>query len=412
MRAGKMNKPFFLILTLITAAAIASAEGCASNSAPNNADEDANEIENSNDAETKEYPLIFSTPLRAEGRWIKDANGNKVVLKGVNWSGGEQPEMTMQGLDKSDVRDVARAIKKLGFNSVRLVWANELVEKNPVIAAEKLAANPSLVGKTAMEVMDAAVEALALEGLLIIMNNHNSDAIGCCQVGDGNDLWYNDRYPEEAWIADWKFIAKRYRDNPAVIGADLRNELRKFADWGQTTFGPEYDWASAAEKGGEAVLAEAPHWLIIVEGLGFGRNLVGAAERPIVLTVSGRLVYSSHDYPWSQREGIDASVGDYEELKNNLDKIWGFLLEEGKPYTAPVWLGEFGTCNTCWNQGKDDEKVWFQSITRYLKENQVSWSWWSLINGDSWGLINPETGEPYSPELVEALMKQTAPDIK
>ncbi len=347
------------------------------------------------------HPLPFVPPLHTEGRHIKDAAGAEVVLTGFNWSGAEGPDFVPSGLDRMDVGDIARLLSTNGFNSVRLVWSSALVETNPVVAAERLAANPRLVGMHALEVLDAVVEALGDAGVLVILNNHIGDAMWCCQVTDDNVLWYNDRYPETAWIDDWRAIVARYRDNPAVIGADLRNEPRLFAGWGDSA-GIELDWASAAERGGEAVLSVDPDLLIVVEGLNFGRDLQGVAARPIVLSVAGRLVYSAHDYPWSQRKGFDATVDSYEELRDNCDTLWGYILEEGKPYTAPVWLGEMATGNETWNNGSN-EQLWFDSIRRYVGERGIGWSWWTLTPSNGFGVFDPETGRPFSPGLVQAL---------
>ena len=39
-------------------------------------------------------------------------------------------------------------------------------------------------------------------------------------------MWYTPEYPEEVFFEHWTFMAERYLDNPLVIGADLRNEVR------------------------------------------------------------------------------------------------------------------------------------------------------------------------------------------
>ena len=39
-------------------------------------------------------------------------------------------------------------------------------------------------------------------------------------------MWYTPDYPEEVFFEHWTFMAERYLDNPLVIGADLRNEVR------------------------------------------------------------------------------------------------------------------------------------------------------------------------------------------
>jgi len=58
-------------------------------------------------------------------------------------------------------------------------------------------ANPSLKGKKSMEVFDITVKALVKAGLMVILNNHNSEAMWCCNETDGDGLWHNDNYSAE-----------------------------------------------------------------------------------------------------------------------------------------------------------------------------------------------------------------------
>ena len=51
-----------------------------------------------------------------------------------------------------------------------------------------------------MEVFDATVEGLTNEGLIVILNNHNSKAGWCCSEQDGEGLWYTHDYPEDMWF--------------------------------------------------------------------------------------------------------------------------------------------------------------------------------------------------------------------
>ena len=119
------------------------------------------------------------------------------------------------------------------------------------------------------------IDALAREGLVVILDNHVSHAEWCCSNDDGNGLWYTGAYPESSWIGDWRGMVRRYKRQPAVVGADLRNELRsdgwKIAVWG----GPigALDWRAAAERGGNAVLDENPNLLVVVEGLMYAAAL-------------------------------------------------------------------------------------------------------------------------------------------
>ena len=89
-------------------------------------------------------------------------------------------------------------------------------------------------------------------------------------------------------------IAHRYRKQPWVVGADLRNELRNGAAWGGAD--PKLDWHAAAERGGKAVLDGNPRLLIMVEGPDYSTNFTGFDKLPPSLPVEHRLVYSPHAY--------------------------------------------------------------------------------------------------------------------
>jgi endoglucanase len=103
----------------------------------------------------------------------------------------------------------------------------ELLHRNPIITNRTLiAANPQFYGRRAMEILDAVIDALNASGVLIMLDNHVSDAIWCCTETDDNGLWFNQRYSAKQWLDDWKSMVKRYAHVPAVVAIDLRNEIR------------------------------------------------------------------------------------------------------------------------------------------------------------------------------------------
>merc|ERR1719203_1017448 len=59
----------------------------------------------------------------------------------------------------------------------------------------------------------------------------------------------------------------------------------------------------------------------------------------------------------------------YDRLMTQLDQKWGFVLQEGHNYTAPVWMGEFGAGQR--------GNYWINFI-RYLAERDVDWAYWPL----------------------------------
>ncbi len=342
-----------------------------------------------------------------------DAHGARVKLAAVNWYGAEERDYVVAGLDQAPLAQIAHSIRAMGFNAVRLPWSNEMYEHNPAVAPARLAANPDLKGMTALAVFDAVVNALAAEGTFVILDNHTSIADWCCSMTDGNGFWYNANYPESRWIADWKGMAVRYAHQPAVIGADLRNEPRGPV-WGGGD--PLRDWRAAAGRGGNAVLSANPNLLIFVEGIGYAADLRGAQAAPVQLNAAGRLVYSSHDYAWFHK-----GVSGYGALKAALDKKWGYLPGAG----VPVWVGEFGTCHTspkCVSSTTPgDSGYWFSLFTRYLRERDLDWSYWAL-NGteatgtgrrlgaaETFGILNKTWTGAASGALLDALQTLVAP---
>ena len=330
-------------------------------------------------------------PLSTSGRYIVDAGGNRVRLVGVNWNGAHEDLMVPHGLAHHPPDVIAARIAELGFNSVRLTWSNELVETDPMPEAADVAGWPEAAGMSSMQVFDRVVEALTAAGIFVILNNHMSDSGWCCNEEDGNGLWYNEAYPEDAWIADWVALAQRYLDNPMVVAADLRNELRQKASW-EPGGDPAYDWPSAAERCGEALLAVRPDWLIIVEGTDYAVNLEGVADRPVHLSVPGKLVYSAHNYPWS----VTSIMPTPELFATMVHDLWGYVMEP--PDATPVWLGEFGTCNTCWGD------PWVSSITTVITGLELGWALWLLFGTpDGWGLLSEETLEVNTPDILPLL---------
>ena len=78
-------------------------------------------------------------------------------------------------------------------------------------------------------------------------------------------------------------FAIRYRNNPRVIGTDLRNQLRKAhgldATWGDGNI--LTDWKRAAKICSDKVQALAPHWLIFVAGLDWQLDLTRVKQHPL-----------------------------------------------------------------------------------------------------------------------------------
>lgn len=354
-------------------------------------------------------------PLHTQGRWIVDARNRPIELASVSWYGADQNDFVPGGLDRARLADIARLIRSMGFNSVRLLWANETFERNPVVPDYAVRANPEFRGKHAMDVFDSVVAALAREHLMIVLDNHMSRADWCCSETDGNGLWHTKDYPESSWLADWRAIVRRYRAQPYVIGADLRNELRSGAAWGGND--PSLDWHAAAERGGDAVLAENPRLLIFVESIHYSTDFRQVGALPVHLAVANRVVYSPHDYGWDHPAHETEA-----DLARQLDARWGYLIHMPDP--APVWVGEFGICHgdldSCTFQGRPIG-AWFPLFIRYLRDTGISWSYWAL-NGtqstgasrtygaeETYGMLDMNYAHPASDSMLRLLQSAMGP---
>ena len=371
-------------------------------------------------------PLATAASGAGAGYWhtsgnqILDANGSPVRIAGINWYGFETPDEIAHGLWAQDYHAVVNDIKALGYNTIRIPISDQAVE-TPVVPQNfsqfnSGPINTDLVGLNDLQILDKIIAAAGADGLKVIIDNHRSEA---GETAEANGLWYTSAYPNSAWINDWVTLAKRYANNPTVIGFDLRNEphtptgvaYANGATWG--TGDPNTDVRLAYENAGNAILAVNPNVLIFCEGISnfpnssgsfdttwWGGNLEGVAQFPVVLNSPGHVVYSAHDYgPTLFQQAWFNSSTTSASLDQVWNKYWGYIYANN---TAPLWVGEFGTGNgatdvsdsTAGSQGQ-----WFSSLVSYIKSNPaMGWTYWALNGEDSFALLDGS----YDPTPVSA----------
>ncbi|MGI5837706.1 MAG: glycoside hydrolase family 5 protein, partial [Chloroflexota bacterium] len=364
-------------------------------------------IEGKSDS-SRDKPNFLST----RGNKIVDSEGNEVRITGVNWFGMETGTFAPHGLWSRNWEEMLDQIADLGFNTIRLPYSSQLFDPESRTKADSIEfeINPDLKGLTGLEVMDKIIEGAGKRGLKVILDRHRPD------VEAQSKLWYTEKYTEERWINDWVMLAKRYKGNDTVIGADLHNEPAGNATWGSGD--PKTDWRMAAEKAGNAILEANPDWLIIVEGIEktnndkdwywMGGNLADVAKHPINLKVPNKLVYSPHDYgPEVYMQGWFKEANFPANLPSVWDAHWGFISKQG---IAPVLLGEFG--------GKTfDEKElggkWIRSLMAYLQDNSMHFTYWCINpnSGDTGGILDEDWATPHK-EKIDFLSKFLSPKMR
>jgi endoglucanase len=289
-----------------------------------------------------------------------------------------------------------------------------------------LASNSQFLGQDALSIYSAVVDALAAHHVMVILDNHSTDASFTPTPFDG--IWWggqfwDDRYGyqqnisgrTQLWTDDWVGMAKMFASTPDVIGADLRNEPAPtpyscghvFLLFGThhctPTWGggdPNQDWPQAAEAAGNAILDPNvnSNLLIFVEGTDFSLDFTKVHGQPFRLDTANHVVYSPHSYPFDFPDWIS-----YKDLSNELGQKWGYLLVQNRPWTTPVWVGEFGATasqittgvgggNDCGVTVVPAQESWLSCFAKYLANADIDWSYWAVngTEGDG-GTLNPST---------------------
>jgi len=367
-------------------------------------------------------------PLRVHRSNLVGQSGRAVRLRGVNWYGSHMEQLVNNGLSQITVEEMARLLKNLGFNVVRMMYSTQALFQDERPNETLLRANPKLVGMRAMEVFHYLVESLTAAGLLVIINNHVTETKWCCTFNDGNSLWFNSQWTELEWLEGLSMMAATYRYNRRVIGIDLRNEPRDdqgrkghndpphFLWWGSFIHPVVHgvfaaDWRAAATEGAKTVWHANPEAIVFVEGLFGGIDLSLVWQNAMTFNqecLQSRVAYSVHAYSWTEAtlkiyrdmdfrhfyrlqrwrpnwealqdiyhnpasERLDVSWHDFREL---MDASWGYLRTHD---LGVVWVGEFGT---------DRQSSWWKQIMRYLSDKDLDWTYWAID-----GLKYPQSSE-------------------
>ncbi|CAI4211837.1 unnamed protein product [Parascedosporium putredinis] len=301
---------------------------------------------------SRQEPLTFD-PLTSisSGRWILDAHGARVKLRCINWAGHMEANIP-EGLHKQPIPYLADWIASAGFNCVRLTYSTDmaLAPNLRVRDSFRAAAAETKVPENAMLALyDAAVAANPFSP----PPPSPTKASWCCNLDDGNGWWSdapiylaaNSRYFDSAkWMDGLKAMAAWSRNRPGVVGMSLRNELR--ATWTQILFasGTWYSKMTAAAR------------------------LVHETNPDLLVT---------HDYSFTV---TTPETGNCDITKTNYGLFFGFVLEQGKSYTGPLWLSEFGVnMQGGPNSGLSDaDFTYLTCLVSYMESNDADWSLWAI----------------------------------
>lgn len=375
------------------------------------------------------FPTAETATVPVSGEWAASAatgitvDGQRVAIKGANWSGLETPDCALHGLWSVSMESILDFLAANKFNAVRVPFSCEVALGLDVMQAKTINAyaNPALpAGTTAGKVLDRLVAECKKRGLLVMPDMHRlktTDSIG--------ELWYSAEYPEAKVIQAWETLVRRYRNEPTVFAADIKNEPHGVATWGGAD--PKLDWAAAAERIGNAVLRANPRLLVFVEGVEkpepgapqpgngwWGGVVTGALRRPVKLSNPRKLVLSPHVYGPSVHAQPYFTDPTFENCVKYWDHHFGDAARKG---AGALCVGEWGGWADESKVGKfpgaaaPGDAKWQARLARYMAANRIDSFHWCLnpTSDDTGGLLAIDWKTPVPAKLALCAAAHPAP---
>ena len=339
------------------------------------------------------------SPLHTSGRWILNSSNQRVKLRCVNWAGAGETRIP-EGLQAAPLDSITSWIANAGFNCVRLTYSTDMALSPDQAVSDAFSAaasstgsgsaltalygtakakNPFLSSATTQSTFGQVISSLNDHGIMVILDNHVSHASWCCSTTDGNGWWStasgysssNSRYFDtNSWLAGLKAMATFAKSHPNVIGLSLRNELRAIGSQDQNSHA---DWFNYIAQGASTIHQANADALVVIGGVNYATDLSFLYSKPLdrdSLGLTNKIVWEFHSYSWSN--GQTSNCPAYTTLLGNQA---GYLLTQGKGYTGPLWLSEWG-----WQQvgTSSDESSYVDCLVSYLENNDGEWAIWAL----------------------------------
>ncbi len=355
-----------------------------------------------------------TSPLSSDGTHLRDERGRIALLRGINarvdgvfdvtFTDGRTAVEPIPALDDTD----CTRMHQLGLDLLRLP-----------INWSALEPAQGMYDDAYLERVDAAVQCAARAGLYVLIDLHQ-DAYSKEIGEDGAPLWAIQPAPtmllqgpltdltarrtsqqvtaafdtffaagdpsglQEAATAVLERVARRWADDPAVIGFELFNEPSVGEDLVDA-----FSTRAAAR-----VRAAAPTKLVMFEPTAL-RNLLDFVPKAKAPFPVGSSVYSPHIYTY-------VFASDQTSLMNlnpaDLEASVSGAVDEAKAWHTPLLIGEFGIGPTAPNAD-----LWMQTEAtvhdRYLASDAF-WVWKEDSQG-GWGVFD-HTGDTWTerPQVV------------
>jgi endoglucanase len=301
-------------------------------------------------------PAADNTFVHAQGKYLVAPNGDKVLLRGINLGNWLVPEGYMFQFAKgpASFREISalfneligppdaarfwkqyrdayiaeadiRFIREAGFNCVRIPFHYKLADDGELFP-----------------LLDRVIAWCRQAHVWVILDMHCAPG---GQTGTNiDDSWgypwlFESEDEQQLAVGSWRSIAKRYADDPTVLGYDLLNEpLPPTVAQYNPRLEPLYRRITAAIREvdpNHAVILGGAQWdsNFQVFGPPFDRNAL----------------YTFHKYWTAPTQDVIQPYLDFRER-----------------YQVPIWMGESG----------ENQDAWIAQFRAMLEKNEVGWTFW------------------------------------
>ncbi len=230
-------------------------------------------------------------------------------------------------------------IRSTGMNTVRVPFHYKQFTDEDYLG---------LTGKQdGFEILDQVIKWSKDAGLYVILDMHVAPG---GQTGDNIDDSYG--YPwlfmekayQDQFVAIWKSIAERYKNETAVLGYDLLNEpIAHYFEKDYEKLNPKLE--PLYKRATAEIRKVDPHHIIILGGAQWNSNFSVFKD----WTFDPQLVYSPHRY-WSGTETKD--IQDFLDFQQKVN--------------LPMFMGETG----------ENTDEWVEKFRITLEKNNIGWTFW------------------------------------
>jgi hypothetical protein len=148
------------------------------------------------------HPYVFLKPLTHQGRYVVDSKGYRVKLVCASWPAHLDSRLP-EGLHLQSIPNIAKLVLNSGLSCVRFTYSvdyalNPYIKGNdagsilPDLTLAKIKRhNPGLLDLSLTEIYLKVVRELHKHSIMVIMDNHVSNASWCCAAFGDHNAWWN-----------------------------------------------------------------------------------------------------------------------------------------------------------------------------------------------------------------------------